>query len=132
MEATIAWAYPELGWKPLPVFQAYSAYTHSLDRANADALSAADGPERILAAWFSIDNRNPGWESPAAMLAMTCRYEEIGVYGGWQVLGRVADRCGPERPLASVVAVVGKAVAVPDPGGPTGWSWPGSTASTRP
>ena len=47
-EAAVAWAYPELRWKPLPVFQGYQAYTDDLDRLNADALAAQDAPERLL------------------------------------------------------------------------------------
>ncbi|HSL33269.1 MAG TPA: hypothetical protein VK871_06440, partial [Candidatus Limnocylindrales bacterium] len=40
---TIAvFAYPEMRWAPLPIFQSYSAYTTALDEANADRLRDAE------------------------------------------------------------------------------------------
>lgn len=46
-ETAAAWAY-ELDWRPLPIFQNYSAYTSHLDRLNTEAVESPDGPERIL------------------------------------------------------------------------------------
>jgi len=60
-------------WRPLPVFQAYSAYTAHLDRRNADMVRSPDGPDFILSEHtFAYDGRNLAWESPEAMVAMLC------------------------------------------------------------
>lgn len=118
LEASVAWAYPQLKWKPLPVFQAYSAYTAALDEANAAVLAAPDGPDRILASWGTIDGRYADWDPPAAMLAMACHYVQSGVQGGWQLLSRTPSRCGAEQPLGTVHATVGQAVTVPAAGAP--------------
>ena len=115
-EAGIAWAYPEFRWHPVPVFQEYSAYTTNLDDRDAAFLRSPDAPERILTEPLAIDRRNPDWESPAAMVAIVCHYRELLADSPWQVLGRVANRCGGERSLGVVKARVGQTVAVPDTG----------------
>lgn len=112
-EAGIAWAYPELRWRPLPVFQEYTAYTADLDRLNADFLKGPRAPERILTQRISIDLRNPDWESPAVTVALACHYREEVAGGTWQVLRRVVNRCGPEQTLVVVKARVGDSVPVP-------------------
>lgn len=116
-EAGIAWAYPEFRWHPVPVFQEYTAYTAALDDLDAAFLRSPDAPERILTQPLAIDLRNPDWESPAAAVAIFCHYREILADSPWQVLGRVADRCGTERSLGVVKARVGETVSVPQPGG---------------
>ena len=115
-EAGIAWAYPEFRWRPVPVFQEYTAYTAGLDDLDADFLRSPDAPERILTQALAIDRRNPDWESPAAMVAIVCHYRELLADHPWQVLGRVANRCGSERSLGVVKTRVGATVSVPDPG----------------
>ena len=115
-EAGIAWAYPEFRWQPVPVFQEYTAYTAGLDDLDAAFLRSPEAPERILTQALAIDRRNPDWESPAAMVAIVCHYRELLADHPWQVLGRVANRCGSERSLGVVEARVGEAVSVPDPG----------------
>lgn len=117
-EASIAWAYPEFRWRPVPVFQEYTAYTADLDRLNAAFLRGPDAPERILTQALAIDLRNPDWESPAASVAVYCHYRELLADSPWQVLGRVANRCGPERTFEVVKARVGEPVAVPAAPGP--------------
>lgn len=114
-EAGIAWAYPEFRWHPVPVFQEYTAYTAALDDLDAAFLRGPDAPERILTQPLAIDLRNPDWESPAAAVAVFCHYRELLADSPWQVLGRVANRCGPERSLGVVKARVGETVAVPPP-----------------
>ena len=118
-EANVAWAY-DLNWDPLPVFQQYSAYTGRLDRLNAAKLESPSAPEVIL--WQNtappgvanhpgaVDNRWPAFESPAQMVAMFCRYRAISWSARIAVLRRGRDRCGPERPLRTVVT--GNAVGV--------------------
>jgi hypothetical protein len=112
-ESGVAWAYPELRWSPLPVFQAYVAYTPRLDELNSNRLRGAGAPERILREQESIDSRNPDWESPAAMLALVCNYVEVGVQTRWQVLAKAEDRCAPAVPLAAHAARAGEPVPIP-------------------
>ena len=114
-EAGVAWAYPEFRWHPVPVFQEYTAYTAELDDLDAAFLRGPDAPERILTQPLAIDLRNPDWESPAAAVAIFCHYRELLADFPWQVLGRVANRCGTERSLGVVEARVGETVPVPPP-----------------
>ena len=119
--ASAAYAYPDLDWKPLPIFQSYTAYTSALDGLNADLLRSADAPQRILRnvqpanhtdrlrEWIdrpfvdgeflpvSVDGRFRWFESPAAMLETFCRYDEISVTERWQVLARTGRSCGATR-----------------------------------
>lgn len=112
-ETAVAWAY-ELDWRPLPVFHSYQAYTAGLDRLNADALLASDAPGRVLVGRQpTVDNRVGAWESPAAFRAMLCRYQPLVARDPWLVLGRGADRCGPERPLTTETARWRESVPVP-------------------
>jgi hypothetical protein len=114
-ETTVAWAY-QLNWHPLPVFQTYAAYTERLDHLNARALSSSNGPEMILRRPDpAIDARNGTFDSPAAVLAMICNYEELRATAAWEVLRRTSNRCGPSRPLESVKAKLGETVQVPAP-----------------
>lgn len=123
-EAAAAWAY-ELDWQPQPVFQNYSAYTPALDRLNAAAIESADGPERLLREnellvdpefpTPDIDNRFLGWDPPEQARAVLCNFAPLYGDERWQVLGRVPDRCGPERALGTLEAGAGEAVPVPEP-----------------
>jgi hypothetical protein len=124
-EIGAAWAYG-LDWKPQPIFQNYSAYTPTLDRLNAAAIEDPHGPERILRESQlavneefptpDLDNRFAGWDPPEQARAVLCNFIQITADDRWQVLGRVPDRCGPERELESVSAAAGEAVDVPKPG----------------
>jgi hypothetical protein len=112
-EIGAAWAYG-LEWDPLPVVQAYSAYTEELDSRNAEELANPRGPERILREMVApIDSRYQGFESPAAMIAMLCNFEPLRTTERWQVLGRVPDRCEEPVPLRTVEAAYGQPVDVP-------------------
>jgi hypothetical protein len=123
-EIGAAWAY-RLDWRPLPVFQSYSAYTPTLDRLNAEAIEDPEGPQRLLregqAVTYEfpgadIDGRFPGWDPPEQARAVLCNFTPLYTSERWQVLGRVPDRCGPERALGSATAAAGEAVRVPAPG----------------
>jgi hypothetical protein len=124
-EIAAAWAY-RLDWQPLPIFQNYSAYTPALDRLNAEAVEDPGGPERLLRenqlvvdAEFptpGLDNRFGGWDPPEQARAVLCNFAPLWEDERWQVLGRVGDRCGPEREIGSVSATAGEAVDVPAPG----------------
>jgi hypothetical protein len=117
-EAGIAAAYRSITWRPIPVFQLYSAYTRDLDRANAKFLRSDEAPERILR-WTptgplaSIDGRSYLFDSPEAKLEMLCRYVPLAAGAGWEVLGRVESRCGPIDWFAEVDPAVGETVTVP-------------------
>jgi hypothetical protein len=112
-EASLAWAYG-LNWDPLPVFQTYTAYTPLLDHQNANALTSADGPRLILRQPIgSLDGRYPPYDTPAATLAMLCNFKALRTTSRFQLLGRVADRCGASHEISSVSADYGQTVQVP-------------------
>ncbi len=116
--AAAAYAYPEIDWRPQPVFQAYAAYTPYLDQLNADFLASDTAPDRML--WLSpaggslsIDWRNFWFDAPAAKVEMLCRYVPLASTSTWQVLGRVADRCSTPITVATITAAAGDPVKVP-------------------
>jgi hypothetical protein len=122
-EAGVVYAYPELHWAPLPVFQSYSAYTSALDGLNADRLRSAEAPELILRQFrpsahnallpVTVDGRFRWFEAPAATLETFCRYEQIAVSNVWQVLARTGRSCGAAEALGTISARAGEAVEVP-------------------
>jgi hypothetical protein len=139
---SVAFAYPELRWHPLPIFQSYSAYTTDLDERNADVLRSAQAPERILRSFRAaplndrtrrfigrhfrpgevlpsvVDGRFRWFESPAATLEIFCRYVEVTASERWQVLARTSRTCGPPEPLSTVTARTGETIQIP--AAPTG------------
>jgi hypothetical protein len=129
-QAAVATAYPGVVWRPVPVFQSYSAYTPYLDELNAQVLRSPDRPERILRQFtllrvdgernipFSVDERFYWFESPAATIERLCRYEEIAADGDWQVLAPSGRDCGDWLPLGSVTTTFREPVAVPSAPGP--------------
>jgi hypothetical protein len=117
-ETAVMDAYPEFRWAPEPVFQAYSAYTPRLDRLNADRLAGAEAPEAIL--WItprgqalSIDGRGLWFDAPLAKIEMVCRYVPLGLSETWQILGRVADRCGQPIAAGTVTTIAGAPATLP-------------------
>ena len=124
-EVSLIWAF-NLRWRPLPVLQ-NQAYTSRLDQLNAAALLGPSAPDRILridprqgdpglgSSTMALDDRYPAHDSPAARLAMLCRYRAIATGPAWQILRRVPDRCSDPRPLGSVTAGYGSPVRVPSP-----------------
>ncbi len=111
-DIALVYAYPELRWRPPPVFQSYSAYTTELDRLNADFL-VRRGPEYVLRREAAIGGRLPRFESPGYVLALICRYREVARFGAWQVLRRGPDRCGAPEPVATARAPFGTSTPVP-------------------
>lgn len=113
-DAGLVWS-AGLHWRPLPIFQAYSAYTADLDRRNAEMVRSPAGPDFILSEQTKpFDGRNPAFESPAAVVAMLCHFRTAaGPIGRWALLRRSPDRCGPERPLATARAHLGEPVPIP-------------------
>ena len=112
-EAALAWAY-ELDWRPLPLFQSYTAWTPELDERNAEELESGDGPEVVLRRVGNPLGRYPGFDSPAAMIAMLCNFAPAGQNDLWQVLERTPDRCGEPQPLREAEADYGEPIPVPE------------------
>jgi hypothetical protein len=114
LENAVAWAYPSVIWDPEPVIQAYSAYTSALDQLDSAFLRSGAAPSRILEQPpFAIDGRDPFFEPPGTWFTMMCRYAQLDATPQWQVLSRVAYRCGPLRPIGRVTATFGEKVSVP-------------------
>jgi hypothetical protein len=112
-ETEVAWAY-NLNWRPVPVFQSYSAYTHLLDKANADRLLDSDGPTRVLRRNEpAIDARYRLQESPEYTLTLVCFFDQIRADADWQVLARVGNRCGNATKLGDAPLENGRPAAVP-------------------
>jgi len=112
------WAY-DLSWQPLPVFQTYSAYTTHLDDLNRDRLRAHPRVTILRRADRSLDQRVPAWESPNAMVAMTCSYEIAVSVDGWEALIPRSDQCAEPRPLQTVRVEPGQTITTPAPSEPT-------------
>jgi hypothetical protein len=114
-EAAVAWAY-DLDWRPLPVFQSYSAYTTGLDREDAAALTSAQAPERILRDRAAdIDDRVQAFDEGLTTRTILCRYRELRTTASWQVLALAPNRCGTPVPLGTVRASWYQKVPVPAP-----------------
>ena len=118
-EVGLVWAY-DLDWRPLPVIQDYSAYTPDLDRRNADALAAEDGPRFVLrhlgfdgSAVAGIDGRYIPFDSPLVTRELLCGFRPVITAGAYQLLERARDRCGEPRGLGAVTAAHGEPIAVP-------------------
>lgn len=114
---SVAWAYDSAKWDPEPVLQAYSAYTTNLDELDARFLASRLAPQRILvAAGPDIDGRDPSWDPPSTELVMLCRYRQISTSSRWELLGRIANRCGSRGPIKTTIFKAGAVVQVPKAG----------------
>ena len=116
-ETSVAWIFPEVRWKPLPVFQSYSAYTPGLDNLNARAYATRGGPDIVLyAGGYRVDDRVARFESPAAQLAFVCNFRPRVLTDRWQVFVRrdSGSGCAPTaQELGSVPARLGQVVELP-------------------
>ena len=114
IDIDLAWAY-NLNWDPIPVLQAYSAYTSGLDALDASFLASPKAPQRILFEGpGTIDGRVGPFDEGQTYRAMLCHYRVIDSVGTLEVLGRVADRCpGASRSLSVVHASWGQTIHVP-------------------
>jgi hypothetical protein len=107
-----------LRWQPLPVFQAYSAYTPMLDSLNAEALKAPSAPEAVLLAWDSIDGRYPFYETPRSWLALFDWYDlKLRSHNAPESVAvltrRSVPRFGPAQPMGRMVAHWGQTITLP-------------------
>ncbi len=114
-----------LRWAPLPVFQAYSAYTPLLDHINRDAL-VAHGADYALYDYISIDQRYPFGDAPATTAELLCRYAvavphvTVGTdeFGGYVLLRRNGTAHCDAEPAGHANAALNVPVAVPRAGTP--------------
>jgi hypothetical protein len=114
-EVAVAWAY-RLDWRPLPVFQSYTAYTTTLDQDNANALNSTYAPQRILRNLdVPIDNRVLSFDEPLSTRTLLCRYRSLRTTATWQVLAAGPNRCAAPALLRTVHADWDQVVAVPPP-----------------
>jgi hypothetical protein len=113
LEDGMTFSYPGLRWDPEPVLQSYNASTTYLDGLDANFLSSARAPQRILYRAVTINNRNEFWDTPTALVTMYCHYAPVGVNDHWLVLVRVADRCGPSQMIGQATVRFGRPVHVP-------------------
>ncbi len=112
-EVGAIWAFG-LPWRPLTVFQDYTAYTSWLDDRNTDDLDSVRAPDRILQARATtIDGRLAAWDPPRQSVEILCRYRPVARQSLYRVLWRGPQRCGPPRTIATVEARWGQTVAVP-------------------
>jgi hypothetical protein len=103
-----------LRWQPLPVLQAYCAYTPSLDLLNASALEGSDGPEEILFSWNSIDGRHPFYETPRSWQALLDWYDLYLTLPDLYVLRRRATpRFDSAVPAGEIVAHWDETIVLP-------------------
>jgi hypothetical protein len=105
----------DLSWRPLPIMQAYAAYTPSLDGVDAAFLASPTAPERILRSpdTVGINRRTQALEAPATFRALLCNYAQLSATRTWQVLAHSAPRCERPRLVASVHLSSGRRVAIP-------------------
>jgi hypothetical protein len=123
-EVSMVWAY-SMKWRPMPVFQSYSAYTPYLDQLNAAAARQAGADQMIIRATTvqtesrptTIDGRNPMWESPRYTLAVVCNYSVVTADKRWMLLRKSINRCreSAATKVAQEVAA-GETVIVPSAG----------------
>jgi hypothetical protein len=114
-ETAVAWAY-NLDWRPLPVFQSYSAYTTGLDEADAAVVNSTTAPQRILRnSDPGIDGRAQPFDESYTTRAILCRYQELNADNSWQVLGVGPQRCQAPVLLDTVHAGWNQSVSVPAP-----------------
>ena len=113
-EQTVAWAYPDFRWDPLPVIQDYSAYTPWLDKLDASFLASSSAPQYVLAQNAgALDGRLAIFDPPATQVALACHYRQVLANEQWQLLQRVPSECGAVRHLATIVTGLGQVVRIP-------------------
>lgn len=110
-EISAVWAH-DLEWSPLTVFQQYSAYTPTLDEANATAL-LADPDRRVLRERVADHDYNPVWVTPAYTMALACNFQAVATDGEWSALARVEDRCGEEQVVSKKRVAADEVASLP-------------------
>ena len=110
-EASVVLAYPDVIWRPPPVFQSFSAYTPALDNLNADFYRSDRAPDVVLRLGpRAIDGRWFWWDSPEATLELVCRYTQRSAL---PLFYRTEDRCGEPEHLETRTIAYGEPAAIP-------------------
>jgi hypothetical protein len=113
-EEALTWAYPQIRYDPPPNFQTYGVYTPDLDRTDARFLASSNAPARILVQPdLALDNKAPQFNPPATRVAMMCNYVQETATPTWEVLARVAPRCGSRRLIVTVHTGWARWITVP-------------------
>lgn len=113
-EITVAWAYDGIKWDPEPILQQYTAYEAGLDHEEASFLLSSSAPRYILnLPPTECSTSDPFFQAPTASVTTLCRYEQAGASSDWQLLVRVANRCGPLVKIKTFNAKFGSTVTVP-------------------
>ncbi|MGN9808271.1 hypothetical protein ACTMSW_02770 [Micromonospora sp. BQ11] len=113
-ELTLPWAY-SLDWRPMPVFQSFSAYTSHLDNLNAEALVKAPADQIVLQqSTAGLDGRNIRWDTPRYILTLVCNYRMGARTDGWSVLHHDRNRCSAPQTIATQSVQAGAPVVVPE------------------
>jgi hypothetical protein len=102
-------------WRPAPIFEMYVAYTPALDSLNAAHYSeSALAPEYVLMGWYSVDGRNPMFDTPLSWRSLLNWYD-LRLQTPTQLLlsRRTQPRCGAPQPLGSTTARWNHPLAVP-------------------
>lgn len=112
-ETTLAWAY-NFNWRPVPIFQAYVAYTATLDQLNADAIVNAP-PDQVVIRGLpsSIDYRNAMWETPRYLLAVACNYVIGPSDNKWMTLHKSGQRCSAPSEISVMGVDAGRRITLP-------------------
>jgi hypothetical protein len=64
----------------------------------------------------TLDDRNARFESPGYVEELVCRYRQVSVGAGWQLLERGPDRCGGQSEIDKRRVLLGQVVPVPKAG----------------
>jgi hypothetical protein len=106
-----------LQWQALPIMQAYSAYTTTLDRMNAGQLSGPPAPDEVLLSWTPIDGHHPFYESPQTWRELLNHYDLQLASPGLYVLGRRnTPRFDESTPMGETKARWGQDILLPPAG----------------
>ena len=76
---------------PMPIFQAYSAYTPYLDNLNASFFDNDNSPKYIVFEWQSIDGRLPLTDTPKTFRNIYNNYYIYDIYDGKYILLKQRD-----------------------------------------
>ena len=85
VEATVAWVYG-FTWRPVPVFQALSAYTKRLDLVDASAYaSPARGPRFVLRAPVSTSTGDQigRFRAGGSLVSLICHFRNLTTSAKW-------------------------------------------------
>ena len=107
-----------LNWDPLPVLDAYAAYTTELDDMDARKLTGSTAPEFVLWRSMPLDSRNALDYEPAVTRMFMEEYRPVGgpMMGGegsWILLQRKDDAPKPIVQLDTANAKVNSWIPVP-------------------